>query len=242
METIIRTTILSKTVSKSYHATIVFFVGNSLARKFLAYPVTGVYNMVNYSFSEGNMGKEFELKYAATPEQQRIFVEEFGSFSEIAMETTYYDTTDGAFAAQKMTLRRRLENGISVCTLKAPAGPNCRREFELEADCIEAALPELCKLADLPTPTAPLVVVCGARFTRLAKTEDLGACTVELAVDHGVLLGGGREIPLCEIEVELKSGSEEAATTFARYLAQRHGLKPEPKSKFRRALDLAQKK
>lgn len=186
------------------------------------------------------MSKEFELKYAATPEQQRAIVAEFGDFSEIAMETTYYDTSNGAFAAQKMTLRRRLENGTSVCTLKAPAGPNCRREFETEADSIEAALPVLCKLAELPLPDSSLVVVCGARFTRLAKTVDLGACAVELAVDHGVLIGGGRQIPLCEIEVELKSGSEVATTAFARYLSQRHGLTPEPKSKFRRALELAQ--
>ena len=34
------------------------------------------------------MGKEFELKYAATPAQQQALMEGFGDFTEIAMETT----------------------------------------------------------------------------------------------------------------------------------------------------------
>ncbi|MBE6976374.1 MAG: CYTH domain-containing protein [Ruminococcaceae bacterium] len=187
------------------------------------------------------MGKEFELKFAATPAQQRCVVEEFGNFSTIEMETTYYDTPEGAFSAEKMTLRRRFENGVSVCTLKAPAGLHSRREFEVEAESIEAALKILCKLAgreDLAAST--LVSVCGARFSRLAKTLELEDCTVEIAVDAGVLVAGHRQIPLCEIEVELKTGSEDGAVAFANMLAAKHGLHPEPKSKFRRALELAQ--
>ena len=53
------------------------------------------------------------------------------------------------------------------------------------------------------------------------------------------MLGGGQEIPLCEVEVELKSGDPETAVAFATALAQRFGLEPEKKSKFRRALALA---
>lgn len=190
------------------------------------------------------MGKEFELKYSATPKQQQALIAAFGDFLEIAMETTYYDTVDRSFSAQKMTLRRRFENGVSVCTMKAPAGANSRREWEVEADSIEAAIPELCKLSGWDEPKIwaekGLIPVCGARFTRLAKTLELAACTVEIAVDQGVLVAGLRETPLCEIEVELKDGSEAAATAFAGYLARQYGLQPEPKSKFRRALDLAQ--
>lgn len=190
------------------------------------------------------MGKEFELKYAATPAQQRGLVEEYGNFHEIAMETTYYDTPDGAFSAHKMTLRRRMENGVSVCTMKAPAGLNSRREWEVEADSIEGAIPKLCKLSGWDEPAVwaehGLLPVCGARFTRLARTVELEECIVEIAVDEGVLTGGQRQAPLCEIEVELKSGSEDAAVMFARRLAEKYGLRTEPKSKFRRALELAQ--
>ena len=42
-----------------------------------------------------------------------------------------------------------------------------------------------------------------------------------------------------QVEVELKSGCEEAAEAYARDLAERYGLVPEESSKFRRALALA---
>ena len=63
---------------------------------------------------------------------------------------------------------------------------------------------------------------------------------MELALDRGVLLGGGREVALCEVEVELKDGQPEAAVAFAQELAEKFGLRPEQKSKFRRALALAE--
>ena len=188
------------------------------------------------------MGREFELKYAATEQVQAAIEAEFGAFETVAMQTTYYDTPDCALSARHITLRRRMENGVSVCTLKTPTGGLGRGEWELECDSIEDAIPELCKLsgwdleAVLSSGTVP---VCGARFTRRFCTVDLSQCTVEIALDRGVLLGGGREIPLCEVEVELKSGSEEAAVDFAARLAQKYSLEAEFKSKFRRALALA---
>ena len=85
---------------------------------------------------------------------------------------------------------------------------------------------------------AGLVAACGARFTRLAGLIHAAGCSVELALDEGVLLGGGKELPLCEIEVELKEGSEDAAAAFAIALAQEYGLRPETRSKIARALAL----
>ena len=79
---------------------------------------------------------------------------------------------------------------------------------------------------------------CGAQFTRKALTLAAGEGTVELALDSGVLLGGGRELPFAEVEVELKQGRDEDAVTFAQALAARFGLTQEPKSKLCRALEL----
>lgn len=189
------------------------------------------------------MGREFELKYSASPEQQTAIREAFPNLVPIEMETTYYDTPKGELSARHWTLRRRFENGRSVCTVKTPAPGGARGEWELEMDDIRAAIPELCKLgvpAELRSLTADGVIqVCGARFTRLAGEWEIMGCTLELALDRGVLLGGGRTEPLCEVEVELKSGDEAAAVAFARELARRFGLVPQPKSKYRRALDLA---
>ena len=191
------------------------------------------------------MATEFELKYAATAAQlDGIRAAVPGEYHSIAMETTYYDTPGRALSARKWTLRRRLENGVSVCTLKTPAGGLGRHEWEVEQDSIQAAIPELCKLSnldDLAEMTAGGVSpVCGARFTRLACQVNIENAVVELALDEGILFGCGRELAFAEVEAELISGAEEAACRFAEDLATRFHLIPEEKSKFRRALDLAQ--
>lgn len=192
------------------------------------------------------MSIEFELKFAATPQaQQAIRAALTDGFVTIHMETTYFDTPRGDLAARKWTLRRRLENGVSVCTLKTPAGSLGRNECEINCERIEEAIEKLCKLSgqdDLPILAAQgLVPICGARFTRLAKTLQAGDAEVEVALDSGVLLGGGLEMPLCEVEVELKSGPPQEAALYAQVIAQKFGLTPEKRSKFRRAYDLAQK-
>ena len=183
------------------------------------------------------------MKFGAEEAQQKAIAAKFGEFRTIAISAAYYDTPDGALSARHITLRRRLENGVSVCTVKTPGENGARGEWEVQQEDIGEAIPKLCKLgapADLPRWTAGgLVHLCGAHFTRRAKQITLAGCTLELALDQGVLTGGGREIPLCEVEVELKSGSEEAAVAFADSLAAEFGLKREEKSKFRRASELA---
>lgn len=190
------------------------------------------------------MAIEFEKKYRATPEKLIAIDKATDGFRcEIRMETTYYDTPEGAMAARRYTLRRRMENDQSVCTLKIPAQGGGRGEFEVCCDRIEDAIPRLCKLSGVEELTGltadGLVPVCGAKFTRIAKTIELPGCTVELALDQGVLTGGGREIPLWEMEVEHKAGSRELAVAYARILAENFSLTEEHYSKFRRALDLA---
>ena len=189
------------------------------------------------------MGKEFEIKFAATPAQLAALEAAFQPLTPISMETTYYDALDGSLSARHITLRRRMENGISVCTVKTPLDGLGRGEWDTECSRIEEAVPVLCKLCcteDLPLLTrSGIVEVCGARFLRKCATLHSHGCTLELALDEGVLLGGSQEIPLCEVEVELKEGNEEDALLFARILAAKYGLKQENRSKFRRALALA---
>lgn len=190
------------------------------------------------------MGVEFEVKFRATEEQlDKIFRAFAGDWHTVSMESTYYDTPDGALSQKHYTLRRRMENGNSVCTLKAPAVGFGRGEYETACDSIYDAVPVLCKLSGLEQMLLPvreqLAPVCGAKFTRQAKMLTLPECTVELALDRGVLTGGDKTVPLCELEAELKSGSQEAMLAFARTLFEQYGLVLEKRSKFRRALALA---
>lgn len=188
------------------------------------------------------MAVEYELKFQATEEILNRIDRAYTQQSvEISMETTYYDTPSGALSDRWYTLRRRLENGISVCTLKAPAKQG-RGEWETESPTVEQAVDMLLALGCpkvLPVLMAEGVVpVCGAKFTRRAQTVALPGGTVELALDKGILFGGGREEPLCEVEVELKAGTVQLCDAFANALAEEFQLTPLKSSKFRRALAL----
>ena len=187
------------------------------------------------------MATEYELKYRANEEILAAIDGEFPGGAVIEMETAYYDTPTGAMSKRRYTLRRRLENGSSVCTLKTPAG-DARGEWEVQCGDIANAIPMLLEKgapADLEDiANEGLVHICGAKFTRLAKTVICPDCTVEIALDKGILMGGGKEEPLCEAEVELKEGTKAACDAFGRELAERFGLAIEGKSKFARALAL----
>ena len=191
------------------------------------------------------MGAEYELKFRANPDVLYSVYTTFPArWQTIHMETTYYDAPDGSLSARRWTLRRRLENGVSVCTLKIPGQNNVRGEWEGEAESVEAAVSMLCKLGapkELEILCAEgLRPICSARFTRKAGIFKLRDCTVEIALDEGSLMGGSKEVPLCELEVELKEGSREAADQFATELAGIYDLQAEEKSKFARALALCE--
>lgn len=190
------------------------------------------------------MGAEYELKFAATSQVQAVIYDTYpGQWQTIPMETTYYDTPSRALSARRYTLRKRMENGNPVCTLKTPGCDGSRGEWEVSCDSITRAVEALCKLGapkELRILTQEgLKSICGAKFTRQAKLLSWQGSQLELALDEGILIGGGREIPLCEVEVELKSGSVQAADAFAGMLSEAYGLIPEPRSKFQRALSLS---
>ncbi len=188
------------------------------------------------------MGIEYEFKFKA---DRSVLMAMNAAFpqkaKEISMETVYYDTPSGALSARRYTLRRRLENGVSVCTLKAPAG-DARGEWETENVFIENAVAEL--VADgAPEELKQLVQegiypICGAKFTRLTKTIVSECFAVELALDHGYLFGGGQKEPLCEVELELKSGDKEIFDCYVQGIAKKFSLEEEKRSKFARALAL----
>lgn len=189
------------------------------------------------------MGAEYELKYVATPEGQAAVAADFpGGWETLVMETTYYDTPSGALSEKRYTLRRRLENGCSVCTLKTPGQGNLRGEWQVNCADIHDALSELVLLGcpkDLPELCKEgLLPVCGASFTRRIKILKLPGCNAELALDQGKLFGGNREIPLCEMELELKSGNQVALDAFGKEFSAKYNLQTEERSKFARALSL----
>ena len=190
------------------------------------------------------MGKEFELKYAAGDPAvlDEILAYVGRPAEEISMASTYFDTPKGDLSARKWTLRLRQENDDFVVTFKTAGDGSTRGEWEYNADSVEFAATTL---VDLGAPweleellSDGALPVCGAAFLRRAVMLELDGTTAELALDCGRLFRGQKELPLCEMEVELKEGSEAAVRRFAEDLAKQFGLKEEPKSKFVRAVTL----
>ena len=191
------------------------------------------------------MAIEIELKFAAEESAFEGLLAESSEWTRYEMATTYYDTPDAKLGALRWTLRRRFENGVSVCTVKTPHKGGGRNEFELECDDINVAIPQLVEMGaprELLLYTAEGVEeVCAARFTRMAGKITLPGAEAELALDKGELLGGGNVLPFVEVEVELKSGDLNAVAAYGEKLAKQFNLRPEPKSKYKRALTLAGK-
>ena len=191
------------------------------------------------------MAVEYELKYRATPEiLEKIQADFPGDYTVTEMTTTYYDTPDGDLAKLYWTLRHRQEGNVHICTLKTP-GIDGRTEYEWCCEDINEAIPYLSKQSKSNALTQlaerGLVAKCGARFTRTARKIIAGSTMAELALDCGVLLGGGKEEAFAEVEVELKRGYREEADVMGLLLREAYGLSVESKSKFQRARELGAK-
>ena len=198
------------------------------------------------------MGRETEYKLAVGDLQlldcilcSRMVMEKLcAPYAYIRMRTTYYDTEDGFLAQRRWMLRLRTEDGRSVVTMKIPGEGHTRGEWEVESEYLDEALP---KLAALGAPQAltslqpdMLAPICGASFTRITaelRLSDDTSCMI--CGDVGDLTGGENAALLCELELELKHGSEAELAAFARELMETYHLSEQPLSKLQRARALA---
>lgn len=194
------------------------------------------------------MAEELELKLGATsPEILAEIQETFpGDWAEIRMVSRYFDNEAKDFSSRRWTLRQRMENEKSVITLKVGGevvdGVHRRLEWEVPGTDPVTAAPQL---VDLGAPSqlldflkSPLVVSCGAEFTRRAKLLEFPSATAELALDVGFLSKEDRKLSFQELELELKTGEKSTVLALGQTLQQQYALTPEPKSKLARALAL----
>ena len=187
---------------------------------------------------------EIEIKLAV-PSEKRL--EELHSLLtepyELRIETVYYDTPQRDLYTRRWMLRTRRENERSIVTCKTPGDtPYTRGEWETEGSDAVGAIPVLIAQG-APAALAsmlPLDPLCGARYVRHAALLTLDGCTAELALDHGEVFAGDRTAPICELELELKSGEPSALFALAASLSAQYGLSEEPRSKFARAASLCE--
>ncbi|MDR6539173.1 CYTH and CHAD domain-containing protein [Variovorax soli] len=203
---------------------------------------------------------EFELKFQVDP-QYRAAVESAvarGSSRRERLQARYYDTADGALAAQRIILRIRKEGRRWVQTAKAPGGhPLERHEHNVDIatpKTSDVPPPRLERHAGTPIGTlidkalraagqdpaeAQLMPLYATDIRRTTREMRTGDARIELAFDRGEVRAGNRSYPVCELELELKSGSPRSMLELARRWRIRYGLWLDTVSKSARGERLA---
>jgi inorganic triphosphatase YgiF len=137
------------------------------------------------------------------------------------IETTYFDTSDRRFTDNGFALRVRKQDKNALLSIKQ-AGPlgSGREEWERP---ITGDEPNADNMSDSPAAPllqkngdgadlAPLYTVAVDRASFLVKD---GAAQIEIAVDRGEIKRDGAELPVCELELELKKGDPRQLFAFA---------------------------
>lgn len=176
-----------------------------------------------------------------------------GAVERTRLQARYFDTADLRLAADGMVLRLRKEGPRWVQTVKA-TGDNALHRLEHNVDLGTAgAAPQIDPLRHQGTPVgerlarllghggeggegdaapAPLVERQSTdivRLTRDVRVTGPGGAVVEMALDVGKVVAFAgtpeqRESPVCELELELKSGDVRGLVSLARRWSQQHGL------------------
>ncbi len=201
------------------------------------------------------MGEEFELKLAVAPEDVerfrrhpilRALKERRGSTSHLV--STYYDTPRFELRHKAVALRVRQIGHERIQSIKreAEAGksPLARREWErsIEGDRPDLSAledPELRRLISPLSERGELGPVFVTDVRRQVWPLRMGTSKIECALDVGEIKANGKSTPVCEVELELKSGAPQRLFQLARQLNAAVPLRIEPVSKAERGYCLA---
>ncbi len=176
----------------------------------------------------------------------------------LRLRAQYLDTPTQALARAGVALRLRLEGQAWVQTAKGPgAGAVERLEHDAPVPVPaggDVPAPDLARHDGTPlgariraalqaAAAAGEPVALGAVFTtdvqRLRAEQPHGAARLELALDEGRILAGGRSVPVCELEIEALQGPVAEVVRAARVWVQAHGLWLSTRSKASRGRALA---
>jgi inorganic triphosphatase YgiF len=171
-----------------------------------------------------------------------------GAVVRTRLQARYFDTADQRLAAGGMVLRLRKEGARWVQTVKA-TGDNALHRLEHNVDLgTKAAVPQIDPQRHQGTPVGERLAKLLAssdgdgtvalverqstdivRLTRDVRVTGPGGAVVEMALDVGKVVAHAgtpeeRQSPVCELELELKSGDVRGLVSLARRWSQQHGL------------------
>ena len=175
--------------------------------------------------------QEIELKFEVDPAvaarlEQILLVRPGakGAPKPTSLVSAYFDTDDCALMKAGFGLRIREVAGARVQTLKsASEGVSARGEWETEIG--DSGL-DIGALQNTPAGdlvrglNGQLAPLFATRVERTVYPVRQGRSKVEAAIDRGQVEADGRILPLCELELELKSGPPAGLYALARRLAE----------------------
>jgi len=205
------------------------------------------------------MASELELKLAACPDKlNKIKALEFpGIISQSAWQTkhlanVYYDNAKFKLRQLGIGMRIRCVDGRLIQCVKS-AGKAIGGLHQRNEDEIELTSKQL-DIAQIQEPYLQILVEEafeeGGEFTASFETNfDRTSCLlsfsdsteIEIALDLGVIICGEKQLAICEVELELVTGSADYLFAIGRYLIKEMELTLANASKARRGYSLCKK-
>ncbi|PMH39819.1 adenylate cyclase [Vibrio sp. 10N.286.49.B3] len=201
------------------------------------------------------METEIELKFFVSPDfsaylHQEIAENKVLQHSCRELGNTYFDTPDNWLRQHDIGLRIRRFDDVFVQTVKTAgrvvAGLHQRPEYNAEHN---SNNPNLLLHPDEVWPQGKDVSVLQEELFPLFSTNFVreqwligmpDGSQIEVAFDQGLVVAGDKTDPICEVELELKSGQTDALFTLARQFNQHGGMRLGNLSKAAKGYRLAQ--
>ncbi|AIW17850.1 inorganic triphosphatase [Vibrio coralliilyticus] len=186
------------------------------------------------------METEIELKFFVSPDFSNALRDKISQTKVLQhscreLGNTYFDTPDNWLRQHDIGLRIRRFDDVYVQTVKTSgrvvAGLHQRPEFNAEHDSNDPLLSlhpsDIWPTGkDTETLQSELTPLFSTNFTReqwLIAMPD--GSQIEVAFDQGKVEAGDKEDPICEVELELKSGQTDALFTLARSFSEEGGMR-----------------
>ena len=186
------------------------------------------------------METEIELKFFVSPDFSNTLRDKISQTKVLQhscreLGNTYFDTPDNWLRQHDIGLRIRRFDDVYVQTVKTSgrvvAGLHQRPEFNAEHDSNDPLLslhpsdiwPTGKDTATLQSELTPLFSTNFTREQWLIAMPD--GSQIEVAFDQGKVEAGDKEDPICEVELELKSGQTDALFTLARSFSEEGGMR-----------------
>lgn len=188
-----------------------------------------------------NTHLETELKFHVPKSSSASFEKALyrAATQTLALKALYFDTVGRHLARQKTALRLRLENDQWIQTLKIASSETLLTRIELNHPrpspnldlSVYAGTSAESLIAHL---SEPLTVSYETHVSRLMRSIRTPLGVVEIAYDRGFVRAGALDLPICEVELELKLGEIAALFSLANQWQRDHGLVMDARSKSER--------